>query len=378
MSAPFPTTPPDFTPSGGRSDFRSGLPAVGVQSAEPVGRHVNGNNNEDNELGVKSRHPSHGVDPLLLAAVLAGNPHFTRHHAHHACNNGSTQAPRSVRSRDAKLFNQDEVHSSDVDSDTEGQFTPELTVFSSRSTSVSPISSPALSSVSESSDDDVLTLSVPDLSLSPPTSTLPTPEPELHSLSEALGKVKPRSFSDHDLDLCCMARARIPTPHGPVFLHLYQNNSDDKDHLAIVTDPAQLGDFSATSSGNVVGFDDVTHENSESHDTIYRDADTGLPVVLSDIELEAIRKALPPIRSATLESEWRLGETALERVTRGAYIGHLSPEGGSASVVPSDPIPGVTKMSPAGDVEIFVEAPPPLVRIHSECFTGRDNRKYAL
>ncbi len=45
-----------------------------------------------------------------------------------------------------------------------------------------------------------------------------------------------------DLDVKCMARTRIPTPHGTVFLHLYHNNRDDKEHLAIVVDPAQLAD----------------------------------------------------------------------------------------------------------------------------------------
>ncbi|KAH3903152.1 probable GTP cyclohydrolase-2 [Saccharomycodes ludwigii] len=33
----------------------------------------------------------------------------------------------------------------------------------------------------------------------------------------------------------CVARARIPTTNGPeIFLHLYKNNQDDKEHLAIV------------------------------------------------------------------------------------------------------------------------------------------------
>ena len=38
----------------------------------------------------------------------------------------------------------------------------------------------------------------------------------------------------------CMVRTRVPTPHGEVFLHLYHNNRDGKEHLAIVVDPAQL------------------------------------------------------------------------------------------------------------------------------------------
>jgi hypothetical protein len=44
------------------------------------------------------------------------------------------------------------------------------------------------------------------------------------------------------LEVKCMARTRIPTPYGPVFLHLYHNNRDNKEHLAIVVDAAQQQD----------------------------------------------------------------------------------------------------------------------------------------
>ncbi|KAF9006512.1 GTP cyclohydrolase II-domain-containing protein [Cyathus striatus] len=88
-----------------------------------------------------------------------------------------------------------------------------------------------------------------------------------------------------------MARTRIPTPHGPAFLHLYHNNRDNKEHLAIVM-------------------------------------------------------TLPK----------------MDRITRGAYVGRLS-----ASVQrASDPSTSRTTPSKPS----FVAVPPPLIRIHSECFTG--------
>ena len=114
-----------------------------------------------------------------------------------------------------------------------------------------------------------------------------------------------------------MARTRIPTPHGPAFLHLYHNNKDNKEHLAIVVDPAQLEVLSQASN-------------------------------------------IPAIRSRSLDAEWSPNETTMERITRGAYVGKLSPNQHTASDPPS----------PTSSVPTRQNAPPALVRIHSECFTG--------
>ncbi|KAK9414480.1 putative GTP cyclohydrolase II domain-containing protein [Seiridium unicorne] len=102
----------------------------------------------------------------------------------------------------------------------------------------------------------------------------------------------------------CIVRARIPTVTGTeMFLHLYTNNVDNKEHLAIVF-------------GN-------------------------------------------NIRSQSLDAP-REGETEMDRMVRGAYTGRL--------------FPGRTKSRMAGPpaAEPEPETPngPPLVRIHSECYTG--------
>ncbi|TRM68144.1 GTP cyclohydrolase II-domain-containing protein [Schizophyllum amplum] len=115
------------------------------------------------------------------------------------------------------------------------------------------------------------------------------------------------------VEVKCMARTRIPTPHGPAFLHLYHNNRDNKEHLALVIDPAQLSDEP--------------------------------PVA-------------PPIRSRSLDAVWAPDETPMDRITRGAYVGRLSP----SSQTPSTPDSHTT-----GDP---AAAACPLIRIHSECFTG--------
>jgi GTP cyclohydrolase II len=113
-----------------------------------------------------------------------------------------------------------------------------------------------------------------------------------------------------------MARTRIPTYYGPAFLHLYHNNRDDKEHLAIVIDPAQL--------------------------------------------TESISVSRHAIRSRSLDAVWSDNETEMDRVTRGAYVGRLTPSSHAASV-PSSYQSLDTVASPLAS---------PLVRIHSECFTG--------
>ncbi|KAH9850776.1 GTP cyclohydrolase II-domain-containing protein [Lenzites betulinus] len=117
------------------------------------------------------------------------------------------------------------------------------------------------------------------------------------------------------LDVKCMARTRVPTPHGPVFLHLYHNSRDNKEHLAIVVDPAQL-------------------EN--------------------DAQLA------PPIRSQSLDAVWSETETEVDRITRGAYVGRLSQQSQRAS----RPVDHHAAQRSLDTI------PSPLIRIHSECFTG--------
>ena len=121
------------------------------------------------------------------------------------------------------------------------------------------------------------------------------------------------------LVMTCHARTRVPTPHGDVLLHVYKNNRDAKEHLAFVFDRAQL---QQTENGAASSF------NPEW------------------------------IRSASLNAVWHGKETADERIVRGAYVGRLSPEHAVAS----------TSAQPMSDSAIASD--PPLVRIHSECFTG--------
>lgn len=102
----------------------------------------------------------------------------------------------------------------------------------------------------------------------------------------------------------CVVRARIPTVAGTeMFLHLYTNNVDKKEHLAIV-----FGKH---------------------------------------------------IRSQSLDAP-REGETEMDRMVRGAYTGRLYP-GRTTSRV---------EAASASEGPAATGTDPPLVRIHSECYTG--------
>ncbi|KAH9826054.1 putative GTP cyclohydrolase-2 [Teratosphaeria destructans] len=138
-------------------------------------------------------------------------------------------------------------------------------------------------------------------------------------------------------EVWCEVRARIPTTTGQeMFLHLYHNNVDDKEHLAIVFGPH--------------------------------------------------------IRSKSLDAA-RPGETERDRMIRGAYVGKLFPgrtssrveqvrrEAGVSAVAPPRPSaehlgqPNGISGRRGSQESMGEENPtegmgPAMVRIHSECYTG--------
>lgn len=136
----------------------------------------------------------------------------------------------------------------------------------------------------------------------------------------------------------CIVRARIPTTiaGSDMFLHLYQNDADNKEHLAIVF-------------GN-------------------------------------------NIRSRSLDRV-REGETEMDRMIRGAYVGRLRPGRISSRYDETDDVNmntatdrvGVSAVNDTGDQMVegvtgangpqegtapSPDTKAPLVRIHSECYTG--------
>ncbi|KAK4948547.1 GTP cyclohydrolase II [Elasticomyces elasticus] len=245
---------------------------------------------------------------------------------------------------------------------------------------ISPIPRPSagyLSNWSDLHDGAPATPGIPDNLISPaftPPATpgASTPSRHLHSEPKSIpvdtslddASTKQPRLVERLPNVECLVRARIPTTSGSeMFLYLYQNDSDNKEHLAIVF-------------GN-------------------------------------------DIRSRSLDAE-RPGETEMDRMIRGAYVGRLRPgrtssridpdkhrkppnkraRSGSAlknvtmvpeeavlegdSATPVQPPPATqdeqNSEQPRGNetgleplleaVEISSPGKAPFVRIHSECYTG--------
>ncbi|ORZ02860.1 GTP cyclohydrolase II-domain-containing protein [Syncephalastrum racemosum] len=116
----------------------------------------------------------------------------------------------------------------------------------------------------------------------------------------------------------CQVRARIPTNEGgEMYLYLYKNNQDDKEHLAIV-----YGD---------------------------------------------------DLRSRSLDEAWE-NETIMNRIVRGAYYGRLeevvTDETRQQLKLTEDQERYLEEQQTVAKLAWRQSREPPLVRIHSECFTG--------
>ncbi|KAL1410351.1 GTP cyclohydrolase II [Vanrija albida] len=288
-----------------------------------------------------------GLDSLLLSAVLAGSDKITRHHfghgmtgAYSTCDQSrpssprqprplprSQQAPRSQRLQAESAA----LASAQADNAASPVASSSKPVSAEASSSAAPIGLP---SAAPTTSHDLLAASPKEfkerkrrMSVDPqPISQLLQQASPAHvNFFHGRGQVvKPTGRPT----VKCMARTRVPTPHGDIFLHLYHNTEDNKEHLAIVTDPIQLS----------------------------ADARRRAP------------KGRREIRSRSLDAKWREGETDMERIVRGAYVGRLT---AGAEGVPS--VPRSEAQYAAEDAQDDPDAEAdilPLVRIHSECFTG--------
>ncbi|GAA5923742.1 GTP cyclohydrolase II [Sporobolomyces koalae] len=205
----------------------------------------------------------------------------------------------------------------------------------------------------------------PPLSTTAPSAVRPDPQATepAHAASSpaATATVGGSATNLPPLEVQCRVRTRIPTPHGHIFLHLYTNNHDTKEHLAFVADHAQMASTSVTTN-----------------------AVEGAPILTRS---KSSNRPLPFIRSRSLDAKWHEHETDEERIVRGAYVGRLTATsqiastalGPLADYLSSPPSPSLASTpvpDPLGSASSAAAAPThsvvdcPLVRIHSECFTG--------
>lgn len=237
------------------------------------------------------------LDPLMLAAAMASGPHMTRNHYTHDFFPG-VQLPSLQPHVDWSRWSGTDAS---VAKDKEDKRTKAKLAYVSRQ-------APRRERLGLQESSNVGKENHTDHSRKHEHA-----KPRRHSVSAkaAAASILP------PVEVKCMARTRIPTPHGAVFLHIYHNNRDDKEHLALVVDQAQ-----------------------------FEDIDSSFPHA-------------PPIRSASLDALWTPSETEADRLIRGAYVGRLSKTTQVASRPPTSPTPSTHYGLPA-----------PLIRIHSECFTG--------
>lgn len=246
------------------------------------------------------------LDPLLLAAAAASGPNVTRNHYHHDFFPG-VMVPQAEGAWDWTRWKGEEA----------GMRQKKRLTYVSRQ---APRSTKYPNQEKENDklqvDPLVPTTNVdPAVSRKRRTSTISPVVEKPNVASSSSTGLLPSSGDPSIVEVKCMARTRIPTPHGTAFLHLYHNNRDKKEHLAVVIDPAQFSDSASVA---------------------------------------------PPIRSESLDAVWSENETEMDRITRGAYVGRLSAKSHSAST------PHRQHPQPLSSDSI----PSPLIRIHSECFTG--------
>lgn len=150
----------------------------------------------------------------------------------------------------------------------------------------------------------------------------------------------------------CTARARIPTPDGSeYFLHIYENSQDKKEHLAFV-----FGD--AIRSRSL----DKVQPNETEMDRIKRGAYTGRlqPIAAADHSLTNL-----PLFQEQEQISTTTVLTAAETVTATATT-VLTADINTTSTTTS-----IGQQDQKEDTVMSTAAPSnPLVRIHSECFTG--------
>lgn len=161
----------------------------------------------------------------------------------------------------------------------------------------------------------------------------------------------------------CVVRARIPTTSGAeMFLHLYQNDSDDKEHLAIVFGNA----IRSTSL-------DREREGETEMDRMIRGAYTGRlrpGRVSSRIDPSTSSKQRRK-RAGTANSNLRHVQTPetlvegeeLQTQSLDQTLEILKLQDRDSSPSPPEDDPDHPSTTPTNHA-------PPLVRIHSECYTG--------
>lgn len=248
------------------------------------------------------------LEPLLLAAAVASGPHVTRHHYHHALGN------HDIEQNMFNLLLGEEEHDDEDIRAPPPRYVSRQAPRSQRLKVDVDVDANVLSSTKTETTTASIILASPhnDNTSDHSTTIVKLVDPPAFDPARQLA-----------VQVQCLSRARIPTPHGPVFLHLYRNNRDNKEHLAIVADSED-------------------HQHRDASDSESSDDEDHLG-------------ELPHIRSRTLNNVWASHETKIDRLVRGAQLKPSKKKNDDDDKANDKQ----KKMNPAT-----------LVRIHSECLTG--------
>ncbi|KAH9464407.1 hypothetical protein MJO28_001916 [Puccinia striiformis f. sp. tritici] len=256
------------------------------------------------------------LDPLILETAALSSPAQTRNHYLHQYHHSLYQ-PRQPQSQQQPQEQDHHPHS-----DLESTSTCSTFSQSGSSSPRSPLnrrpSTNSLSSTHHHHDQEPLRSTLQEY-IHQLRHTLHQSEANLANQTKSSTSTQ-NLTSSNPLRVKCQARTRIPTPDGQLWLHLYTNNQDQKEHLAFVIDRDQMS-------------------NNNTDDGRW-------------------------IRSTSLDEVWSENETEIERLIRGAYVGRLTNENDQHIQTFYRP----NNQDQQSDFTDLNQVP--IVRIHSECFTG--------
>ncbi|KAF9130867.1 GTP cyclohydrolase II [Mortierella sp. 14UC] len=209
----------------------------------------------------------------------------------------------------------------------------------------------------------------------PATPPLSLPQTQIVTPGVAVSTSSPATTTDagstKEPVAWCTARARIPTPDGSeYFLHIYENSQDKKEHLAFV-----FGDSIRSRSL------DKVQPNETEMDRVKRGAYTGRlqPIAAAvnavDTDVDHSLTALPLFQEQEQTTIMTAAEitTATKVLSADSTIATTSTTTMAATAATITPS-AATLMEQVDQKEdtvmTMVTPSTPLVRIHSECFTG--------
>lgn len=282
------------------------------------------------------------------------SPYFAKHthHHHHAHSHGHHSHGHHSHSHTIHTPDTNTHKGNSYPTPTPSSCNSGLQTPVPRRSSLAHTTDPLPSSTSSSAKSYNTPPATPPLSF--PRTQVVTPEPVVST--SATSQPQATAGSRKEPVAWCTARARIPTPDGSeYFLHMYENSQDKKEHLAFV-----FGD--AIRSRSL----DKVQPNETEMDRVKRGAYTGRlqPIAAADHTLTT----LPLFQE---QEQTSTATTTTTILTAAGTVTATSTTVLTADITTTSTTTSIIHQDQKEDTVMTTAAPStPLVRIHSECFTG--------